>query len=144
VILRKTLVVSALLAVVLGTSSCGSMRRAGKDLGIVAVSPLLIPYGGFTDGFSSAQAIANGMGAGAATEVLVMPFTASWHLVKHALLGVVHAVDFVFLPIYGAAELHPYGPEIEPLDYYTGTIFDRAEDKSGTDAETGEKVEGER
>ena len=46
----------------------------------------------------------------------------------------------------GAAELHPYGPEIMPLDFYQGTVFDTwaKKGKKGTDAETGEMVPGDR
>ena len=136
--IRKSFIASVvLMALVL--SSCGTARRAGKDLGIVASFPVLIPYGGFTDGFTTAQEVTEGLDGGAATQIVVMPFTVGYGLLKHAFYTVVHAVDFFVFPVYGAAELHPYGPEIEPLDYYTGTWFD-SDNKAGTDAESGEVV----
>ena len=138
-ILRKTLTATAVL-LALALSSCGTTRRAGKDLGIVVVSPVLIPYAGFTDGFTAASDFSEGVDGGGVYQVLALPFTSTWHLLRHTFCVMIHAVDFIVFPVYGAAELHPYGPEIEPLDYYTGTMFDR-EKKSGTDAETGEPVE---
>ena len=137
--LRKSfpLAWTVLLALVL--TSCGTARRAGKDASVVLLSPVIIPYGGFTDGFTAAKEVRQGLEGSGATEVLAMPFTTAYHLVKHTLWGVFHLIDFVAFPIYGAAELHPNGPEIEPLDYYTGTIFDKEPSKSGTDAESGER-----
>ncbi len=141
--LRKSFVAAAVL-LALTLSSCGTMRRAGKDLGIVVASPILIPYAGFADGFTDAKNVGEGLGPGATPtyEVLVIPFSTAWGLIKHTFFVALHAVDFVAFPIYGAAELYPYGPEIEPLDYYSGTPFDREPDeKSGTDAETGEQID---
>ena len=142
--LRKTLLTSAvLLAAVL--PSCQSTNRAGKDLFIVAASPVLIPYGGFADGHVSATEVAKGMGGGELTGAIAYPFTVTYHLIKHTLVAVHHALDFVVYPVYGAAEIQPYGPEIMPLDYYSGTWFDEnaaamTKKKSGTDAETGEPI----
>ena len=52
-----------------------------------------------------------------------------------------HIVDLPLCVFYGAAELHPYGPEVMPLDIYDGTWFDTwaAESRVGTDAESGEQ-----
>ena len=136
--LRKTTFL-AVAFLALALTSCGTVRRAGKDLGVVALSPVIVPYGGFTDGFTSAQEVAEGLGGGGATQVLALPFTASYQVVKHFVWTVIHAVDFFAFPIYGAADLHPHGPEIEPLDYYTGTIFDDPNwGRSGTDPESGD------
>ena len=101
------------------------------------MAPVLIPYGGFTDGFTSANEVADGLDGGSATQLMALPFTTTYHLFKHLCYGVIHALDFVAFPIYGAAELHPYGPEVEPLDFYTGTWFDE-NGQSGTDPQTGE------
>ena len=40
------------------------------------------------------------------------------------------------------ADLHPYGPEIKPLDIYTGTIFDYESDSE--DDSAGADVGGSR
>lgn len=146
--LRKTFLASAvLLAAVL--PSCQTTNRAGKDLFIVASSPVLIPYGGFADGHVAATEIAAGMGGGDLTGAIAYPFTVTYNLIKHTLVVTWYALDFMVFPVYGAAEIQPYGPEIQPLDYYQGTWFDEnakrwAEEdkkKSGTDAETGEPVQ---
>jgi len=137
--LRKIVVVSAvLLSLVL--TSCGSTRRVSKDVSMVAMSPLVVPYGGFTDGYVAATELAAGLDGGSATEFMAMPFTVSYHLLKHLFYAGHHFVDIFAFPVYGAAELHPKGPEIQPLDYYSGTIFDEVPEASGTDAETGESV----
>ena len=129
---------SALLAMTL--TSCGTMRRAGKDLMLGVGTPVLMVYGGATDGYTSAQSVRTGLDSGAAVEVLAFPVTFAYHALEHGIYGVVHIVDFFFFPFYGAAEVHPYGPEIKPLDFYQGTWFDKQSDKSGTDAESGEMV----
>ncbi len=135
---RKTAVFAALL-LALSMTSCGTVRRAGKDLSMVLLSPIVVPYGGFTDGYASSVEVREGLRGSAATQVLAMPFTTIYQLAKHLCWTFVHAGDFLLFPIYGAAELHPNGPEIEPLDFYTGTFFDDPNwGKSGTDPESGE------
>ncbi len=115
----------ALLALLFALPSCGTVNRAGKDLGIVVTSPFVILYGAGVDGLSTAKEAREGMNGGAATEVLVFIPAVLFHGVKHALYVVLHAIDFCLFPFYGITELHPYGREVEPLDYYTGTIFDK-------------------
>ena len=134
--LRKIASLASVALLALALVSCSTMRRAGKDLGVTALSPAIILYGGFTDGYAHSQEITNGLGGSGATQVIALPFTTAFGLVKHTWWVVIHVADFVVFPIYGAADLHPYGPEIEPLDYYTGTIFDRT--ASGTDADSGQ------
>ena len=131
---------TAILFSALFLASCGATRRAGKDLTMVVLSPGLVLYGGGSDAAATATDMRTGMGAGAGTEVLVMPIAFVFHAVKHAIYAGVHAVDFVLYPFYGAADLNPYGPDIEPLDIYTGTWFDETDssDSSGTDADSGE------
>jgi len=133
--------VSALLATTL--TSCGTVNRAGKDAFLGVCTPVLMVYGGATDGYTTAQSVRSGLDSGAAVEVLAFPFTFAYHALEHGIYGVVHIVDFFFFPFYGAAELHPYGPEIKPLDFYQGTVFDKwaaNHAKKGTDAESGEMV----
>ena len=68
------------------------------------------------------------------------PMRAAW--------GALAAHPFLFTAVtLAVAALNVFAPVAilsavrKPLDYYTGTIFDSAEDRSGTDAETGEKLE---
>lgn len=137
---RKALIAALALASVSLTSCTGTLKRAGKDAFIGVISPGLILYGGATDGYDSAKAVRNGMESGAAMEVLAFPFTFAYHAVKHAIYGAIHIVDLPLCPLYGLAEMHPYGPEIKPLDFYQGTIFDTPTQKSGTDAQSGEQL----
>jgi hypothetical protein len=137
---KALLAVSALLTVSL--MSCGTVRRAGKDLFLGLGTPVLMVYGGATDGYSTAKTVRNGWDGGAAVEVLAFPFTFLYHAVEHGIYGVIHLVDLPLCLLYGAAELHPNGPDIRPLDFYQGTWFDTEEDmrRSGTEAETGETL----
>jgi predicted small secreted protein len=124
---RKALLsVSALVAMTL--TSCGTLNRAGKDLMLGVGTPVLMLYGGATDGYTSAKNVRTGLDSNSAIE--------------HGVFGIVHLVDFPLCVFYGLAEAHPYGPEVKPLDFYTGTWFDSwAESgKKGTDAESGEMV----
>lgn len=136
---RKALIAVSVVSTV-ALTSCGTARRAGKDLVLGIGTPVLMIYGGATDGYTSAKDVRSGLEAGSAVEVLSFPFTFAYHAVEHGIYGVVHLVDFCFFPFYGAAELHPYGPEIKPLDFYQGTWFDKDSDRSGTDAQSGESL----
>lgn len=138
--LRKaSLATFAVLA--LSLTSCGSLRRAGKDLLITATSPVVILYGAATDSVATTDQARDALGGGPVMQTITLPFAFLWRGLVHTLYCGAHAVDFFFFPIYGIADLHPYGPEIKPLDFYSGTIFDKAEDsgKSGTDAQSGEE-----
>lgn len=136
---RKLTILTLIAFLGLSLTSCGTARRAGKDAAVTLLSPGIILYGGGVDGFTSAQEVREGLGGGVFTEVLTLPPAFAIHAVKHTFIVAAHAVDFVLSPVYGVAELHPYGPEVEPLDYYTGTIFDKEEGgASGTDAQSGE------
>jgi hypothetical protein len=124
-------------------ASCGTLNRAGKDLVLGVGTPILMIYGGATDGATSAQTVRSGLDSGSAVEVLAFPFTFLYHAFEHGIYGCVHLVDLPLCLFYGAAEIHPYGPEIRPLDIYQGTIFDKwAEQgrRKSTDAESGEMV----
>ncbi|MEM7205086.1 MAG: hypothetical protein AAF628_32830 [Planctomycetota bacterium] len=138
--LRKITFVALTAALALAVTSCGTARRAGKDASIALLSPIIVPYGGFTDGFAASQDVAEGLDAGVATQVIAMPFTTTYHVLKHGVLAFLHLGDFLLCPIYGAADLHPSGPEIQPLDYYTGTWFDDPNwgQSGSTDPESGQ------
>ncbi|MBL8739274.1 MAG: hypothetical protein JNL12_22795 [Planctomycetes bacterium] len=125
----------------LSLPSCGTLNRAGKDLVLGVGTPILMIYGGATDGATSAQNVRNGLESGGAVEVIAFPFTFAYHALEHGIYGVVHLVDLPLCLLYGPAELHPAGPEIKPLDLYQGTWFDTwAAPKRRTDAESGEVV----
>lgn len=134
--LRKLTIPAILVALTL--TSCGTVRRAGKDLFITAATPLTMLYGGGTDAVSTADGVREGLGGGPPTEVLATIPAFVYHALKHGVYGVIHAVDFCLFPVYGVADLHPYGPEIEPLDYYNGTWFDKSKDDDGVDSDSGE------
>ncbi|MFO1051262.1 MAG: hypothetical protein U1F36_03480 [Planctomycetota bacterium] len=134
--LRKLTIPAILLA--LSLTSCGTARRAGKDLFITAITPVNMIYGGGTDAVSTAEGVRTGVNGGAPTEVLAMVPAFVYHAVKHGIYGIIHAVDFCLFPVYGAADLHPYGPEIQPLDYYTGTWFDETKGDRKVDSDSGE------
>jgi predicted small secreted protein len=137
---KALLAVAALMTATL--TSCGTARRAGKDafVGVATVIPVLPIYGGASDGYASAKHIREGIGGGAAMEVLAFPFTFTYHFLEHAIYGVIHIVDLPLCLFYGAAELNPNSIPVKPLDYYQGTWFDEEPKRSGTDAESGEKV----
>lgn len=137
----RTALLSLSAVLALPLASCGTLNRAGKDLFLGVGTPVLMVYGGATDGYASAKNVRTGMDGGAGIEVLAFPFTFAYHAVEHGFYGIVHLVDFCFTPFYAAAEAHPYGPDIKPLDFYQGTLFDKwAAKKKGTDAESGEPM----
>ncbi|HEX5052372.1 MAG TPA: hypothetical protein VFZ65_11400 [Planctomycetota bacterium] len=140
---RKALIaVSALSTVAL--TSCGTLRRAGKDVVIGALTPAVAIYGGATDGFASAKSVRNGLESGSVTEVISFPFTFLYHTFEHTIYCVIHIVDLFGCPFYGLAEIAPNGSNVTPLDFYTGTWFDKASDhkvvRGGTDSQTGEPM----
>ncbi len=139
-IARKALL-SIFALVTVTFASCGTFNRAGKDLVLGVGTPVLALYGGATDGLTSSQSVRDGMGSGAGVQVLAFPFTFGYHALEHAIYGFTHLVDLPLCVLYGAAELHPYGPEVMPLDIYEGTVFDTwaADSRVGTDAESGEQ-----
>jgi hypothetical protein len=137
----RTITTTAIFALLLTFTSCGTVNRAAKDVVLGVGTPVLMLYGGGTDAVATAGEVKGGLGGSAATEFFATVFSFPFHAIKHGFYGLIHVGDFFLFPVYGLAEMHPYGPEIEPLDFYTGTWFDsdpNAEAASGTDAETGE------
>ncbi|MCA8966917.1 MAG: hypothetical protein H6838_19985 [Planctomycetes bacterium] len=134
---RKALLALSLLATTL--VSCGTARRFGKDVMLGVGTPVLMVYGGATDGYTSARNVREGMGSSAVVEVLAFPFTFTYNAIKHGIYGIIHVIDAPLCLFYGAAELHPQGPEIQPLDFYQGTFFDKK--ASSTDAQSGESMQ---
>lgn len=138
--LRKISFIGLMLSLVL-LSSCGATRRFGKDVSMGALTPVLTVYGGATDAYAGSYDVAEGLGGGSLTQFFAFPPLFIVHGVKHFLYGIVHVVDAVFYPFYGAVELNPDGPEVEPLQIYTGTWFDKPAKKSGTDVQSGAGAE---
>ncbi len=135
--MKKLLLAALLGSFLFSLTSCGTVRRAGKDLLITAGSPLIVLYGAGTDGAADAANIQKGFEGSDATQVVFFPFTFAYRLVDHTFSCALHALDFVATPLYGLAELHPNGPDIQPLQIYTGTFFDEQPGEDG-DVETGE------
>ncbi len=140
----RTASLSVPVPLLLTLASCGTTRRAGKDLTITALFPVVALYGGSVDTFATAETEAEVRNLGPFIGTLVAPFRFTFHTIKHLVRAGVHAVDFVFFPFYGMAELYPQGSKIVPLDYYTGTIFDLPSDtetgSSSTDPTSGESL----
>lgn len=137
--MKKTLV-AALLGTLLLAASCGTARRAGKDLAVTLASPAIILYGAGTDGAIDAKNIQAGLDGSDAVAVLAFPFTFIYRAFDHGLSCLVHAGDFLVSPVYGLAEIggHP-DTKIQPLMIYRG--FLDAEDESTVDVETGENTQ---
>ena len=135
----KVLLVAVLTALVFSATSCGTWRRLGKDVYITAISPLLIPAAAAADSYRDATATREGYQTGAITEVLSFPLFFMWNTVKHAGYCFVHLLDIPLNLYYGASEMMQLGPEIEPIDYYQSTWFDKRSGLAGgTNAESGE------
>jgi hypothetical protein len=147
---RKGLI-AALLTLGILSTSCGSFRRLGKDALITVASVPLILYGGATDGWVTSETVFDNFEqddraaavpfpvVNKPTRILsfiVFPIAFVFEAGKHTYYWARHVFDLFLFPFYGLAELHPYGPEVEPLDIYTGTWFDREDDRR-TDAQTG-------
>ena len=124
--------------VLMGLScSCGTLHRAGKDLVLGVGAPALMVYDGAADGLTTSRNVREGIGGGALVQGVAFPFTFAIHAIEHGVYGITHLVDLPLCPIYGALELYPYGPHIEPLNIYRETWFDdaAARQRSGTAAE---------
>jgi predicted small secreted protein len=128
-----------LAAVVLSLTSCNTMRRLGKDLyvagpGLVTV----VPMAACADSYRDATATQKGYETGGVTQVLSFPLFLIWNTVKHLGYWGVHVIDIPLNVFYGISEASSFGPEIEPLDYYQSTWFDKGDSAKSTDAESGE------
>jgi hypothetical protein len=133
----------ALLATSLGLlatlTSCGTLKRAGKDVFVGVTSPYLILYGGAVDGSASAHGARVGLDSGGAIEVIAFPFTFLYHALEHTMYCAIHVIDLPFCPLYALTEIPKDSTPVQPLDFYQGTWFDSPKD-SGTDATSGEKL----
>ena len=136
--LKNPLLVASAVLLLLVLSSCGTLRRAGKDIGVVVTSPVLVLYAAGTDAASSSQEVHRGLGTGSWVEVAAFVPAFFFYGIKHVFYVLVHAGDLFLTPLWGLAELHPNGPEVVPLDYYQNTWFDKEEDSRRTDSLSGE------
>ena len=138
----KRLVPFLLCAFLFTNTSCesvkGSLNRAGKDLFIVAASPGILPYGASTDAAVDARTIQEGLGANEFWQVAFFPFTFAYRSLDHGFSIGIHAVDFLASPFYILADANNFGPDIKPLQIYSGTIFDPDPSADEGDVETGE------
>ncbi len=138
--MKKILVAGLIGTLLLAATSCGTARRAGKDLAVTLASPAIILYGAGTDGAIDARNIQKGLDSSDAVAVLAFPFTFLYRAVDHGLSCLVHAGDFFVSPIYGLAELggHP-DTKIQPLMIYRG--FLDADEETTVDVATGENAQ---
>lgn len=121
---NKLFAVAVLAVLPLSLNSCGTMIRLGKDVGIVLVSPILIPMAGGSDAVNAAREVRKGYGGGGFTEIIAMPFMFGWHSLKHTFYVGAHALDTLMTPWLALTELSAGGPEIVNLDFYGNTPFD--------------------
>jgi len=134
----KSLAAVLVSSLLLMSAGCKSFRRGAKDLTIVAGSPIIVPYGAFTDAFADTKGIQEGLGAGDAVGVFVMPFATVWRLIDHTFHApIVHSLDLVKTPLWGVFyELpnidDPSKVDLEPLHIYD-TGWDWLEGRSGKD-----------
>lgn len=137
--LLKASAVGILLLAVFSAPGCGTTKRFITDIGVVGTSPYLVIVGGSTDAVSDIQEVDDALDAGPVAQVVAFPFFFLWHGTKHLIYSAIHLVDAPLCVFYGAAETHPDGPEIKPLDFYRLPWLDSMMDeKDNTDFESGE------
>jgi hypothetical protein len=139
--MKKLLAAALVGSLLLLATSCGTTRRFATDVFITVGSPLIIPYGGMTDGYLDAKNMQTGLEASDGLQVFFIPFTFTFRVVDHTVCCTLHALDIALTPFYAIAEIggHP-DTKIEPMQIYRGTWFDPAEEKAevSPDAATGE------
>ena len=131
--IKKTLVVALLGSLLLCMTSCGTLRRVGKNALITVSSPYVIIHGASTDGVADAQNIQKGFGASDWVQHVVLPLTFAFRFVDHTISTCVYAGDILFTPLYALAEIHP-DTVIKPLSIYQGTPFGPWPDNQGEPA----------
>lgn len=140
--LLKASAIGILLLSVMSLPGCGTTKRFITDVGVGLSSPVLVVVGGSTDAVSDIQEVDEALDAGPFAQVAAFPLYFLWHGTKHLVYSAVHVGDALLCPLYAAAELHPAGPEIAPLDFYEFWPPWFGESKEGgTDFESGESVD---
>ncbi len=107
-------VLTVMLLILLAGSfpGCQSLKRTGKDIAVIATSPLTIPLD------SVYESLDWGDESGKVTPILMLPFTVPGRIVKHALYTVVYAGDLVFSPIYLLASIKDDDGGLDPINLY--------------------------
>ncbi|MBI4878565.1 MAG: hypothetical protein HY812_02755 [Planctomycetes bacterium] len=102
---------AALLLVFL--TGCGSTRRVGKDLAVVATAPATILLGGLHEGLDWGDEACEPV-----APLMLSPLLIPLHMVKHAVYTAVHALDVVWAPFYLLAAIDPQN-DLAPLEIYS-------------------------
>lgn len=93
---------STLLFVALVLPACSSLKRAGKDLAVVATAPATIPLRGVYDALEWEE-----YAEFPSAPVFLSPVAVPLHLLKHAGYTCIYALDLCFSPIYLLASIDP-------------------------------------
>lgn len=102
----------AVLALVL-LAGCGSTRRVGKDLAVVATAPATILLGGVHEGLDWRDEACEPV-----APLMLSPLLIPLHMVKHAIYTAVHALDIVWAPFYLLAAIDQQN-DLAPLEIYS-------------------------
>ena len=139
--LLKASAIGILLLAIFSTPSCGTAKRFVTDVSVGVSSPVLVVVGGSADAIVDIQEVDKGLNAGPFAQVIAFPFFFLWNGTKHLIYSAIHIIDAPLCIFYGAAEVHPNGPEVKPLDYYRLPWLDAMWDEDegdATDFESGE------
>ena len=112
-----------LLALLPLSAGCGSLKRAGKDLAVIATSPATIPLRGVYDALAWEN-----YAEYPATPVFLSPIAIPLHVAKHAGYTAIHVLDLAFSPLYLLASIDPDN-DLDPINLYTLTEGFPWEDK---------------
>lgn len=105
-------------------TGCGSLHRAGKDIAIIATSPITVPLRGVYDALAWEN-----YAEYPATPVFLSPVSIPLHVAKHVGYTAIYAADLVFSPIYLLASIDPDN-DLDPINLYTLTEGYPWEDKA--------------
>lgn len=108
---KKALLVLALLLL----SACSSLKRAGKDVAVIATSPGTVPLRGVYDALEWEK-----YAEYPAFPVFMSPVTIPLHVAKHIGYTCIHALDLCLSPIYLLASIDPDNG-LEPIGLYSLT-----------------------
>jgi hypothetical protein len=109
--LSRALLGAAAIGLMFG---CASLKRAGKDVVIVATCPLTIVTGGVYDALDWGKSTKD------AFPLVLAPITIPGHMLKHTAYTLVYAGDLLFSPIYLLASIFR-APGLEKIELYSLT-----------------------
>lgn len=104
-----------LLAALLILSGCGSLKRVGADLAVVATSPLTVPLSATYDALDWGEEL-----EGSPAPVLLMPFNWPLHVIKHFSYTTIYFADLFASPFYLLASITPQN-DLSPIGIYSLT-----------------------